>query len=350
MFENKTPDVLREEILENTGIEISTVEGSFVSDMAAPIALELSKVYGEIDRALTVMFVDGAEGDYLDSRAGEYGLERKAGTMAAGGVTFSGTDGTVIPKGTIVMTEDALRYTTDEAAEIENGTAEAQITAIEVGAAYNVPAEQVVRLYRNLQGVDEVINQDPITGGTDTETDEALRGRLLVRMRTPATSGNVHHYMNWALEVNGVGAAKITPLWDGPGTVRVLVVGNNHEPVDATVVQECSVYIAEQRPIGADVTVLSAAAELITVAAEVELGNTTLEEVQAAFVEAISKYLRNIAFKEYTVSYNRIAYLLMGLEGVLDHSNLLVNNDTVNVQIGADSVPVLAEVVLSAAD
>ena len=109
-------------------------------------------------------------------------------------------------------------------------------------------------------------------------------------------------------------------------------------------------YIAEQRPIGADVTVLSAAAELITVAAEVELGNTTLEEVQAAFVEAISKYLRNIAFKEYTVSYNRIAYLLMGLEGVLDHSNLLVNNDTVNVQIGADSVPVLAEVVLSAAD
>lgn len=350
MYEDKTADVIRQDILDNYGGNVSKEEGSFVSDMAAPAAVEIAKTYGEVDRALSIMFVDGAEGADLERRAAEYGITRKPGTKAAGTVTITGVDGTVIALGTIGMTADGLRYTTDAAATIASGTASVAVTAAEVGAAYNVPATAITRLYRNLIGVTGISNAVAITGGTDAETDAALRARLLARMRTPATSGNAYHYQLWALETNGVGAAKVTPLWDGPGTVRVLIVGPNREPVDSEVVDACAAHIEEERPIGASVTVLSATGLNVTVTATVTVSDTTtVAAVQTAFEAALAAYLQSIAFVEYTLSYNRVAFLLMSVEGVVDYTDLLINSGTANITIDADEVPVLSGVTLSAA-
>ena len=40
-----------------------------------------------------------------------------------------------------------------------------------------------------------------------------------VVLRTPATSGNVYHYVQWALEVAGVGHVKVFPRVQGVNTV-----------------------------------------------------------------------------------------------------------------------------------
>lgn len=45
--------------------------------------------------------------------------------------------------------------------------------------------------------------------GEDIETDDALRQRYLDSARRPATSGNKYHYMEWALQVPGVGGARV---------------------------------------------------------------------------------------------------------------------------------------------
>ena len=54
-----------------------------------------------------------------------------------------------------------------------------------------------------------------------------MRARFYEKVRLPATSGNAYHYQQWALEVSGVGAAKVFPLDNGPGTVGILVVDND---------------------------------------------------------------------------------------------------------------------------
>lgn len=348
-YEHMTPDKVRQDILDNTGIEVSKVEGSFASDMAAPVALEISKAYGEIDRSLTIMFVVGLEGELLDQRAGEYGIERKPGTKAAGSVTIIGVSGTLVPRNTIVMTDDGLRYLTNEDVTLVDGRATVGVTAHDVGVQYNIPAGAITRFWRNISNIESVTNEEAIIGGSDTETDDALKERLLVRMRTPATSGNVYHYINWATEVNGVGAAKVTPLWDGPGTVRVLIVGHDNKPVSDEIVEACYNHIEEERPIGADVTVVSATAQDITITANVQLSTgALLADVQSRFTTIVEAYLASIAFVEYLISYNQIAYLLMSIREVLDYSDLQINGGTSNITIAEESVPVLEGVTLNA--
>ena len=154
--------------------------------------------------------------------------------------------------------------------------------------------------------------------------------------------------MEWALSCDGVGAVKVTGLWDGPGTVRVLLVDYDRQPVDQAVVEATAAYIQTQRPVGADVTVLSATGTSISVTAAVTLApGAELAAVQAAFVSNLDTYLRELSFESYTVYVNRIASLLMEVEGVVDYTGLLVNGGTDNITIGETAVPVIGEVVLS---
>lgn len=54
-----------------------------------------------------------------------------------------------------------------------------------------------------------------LSAGTEEESDNALRARLLNVIQKPSTSGNRYDYYNWAMECEGVGAAKVFPLANG---------------------------------------------------------------------------------------------------------------------------------------
>lgn len=347
MFEDYTPEVIRDNIIENTGTGVSTQEGSFTSDMAAPVALQISNAYGQLDKLLKIMFLDTNETVYLEKRASELGITRKPGSYASGTVTVTGTDGSKLPSGAAVVTSDGLVFYLEDDITVKDGTGTSSITAAETGVAYNVEAGAIVQLYRSYAGITGVTNT-ACTGGVDPETDDALKERVFLRLQTPTTSGNANHYKTWALECTGVGGAKVIPLWNGNGTVKVLIVGSDHKPVTSDIVSACEAYIETQRPIGATVTVESAEARTIAVSASVSFSGTTIEKVTAAFEEALQSYINSIAFKSYTVSYNRIAYALMSVDGVTDYKDLLVNGGTANIALYSTEVPVKGEVTLSA--
>jgi uncharacterized phage protein gp47/JayE len=179
---------------------------------------------------------------------------------------------------------------------------------------------------------------------------------LLAKVRNPGTSGNKADYVNWALEVPGVGGVQVIPLWNGPGTVKVVLLGTDKKPASADIVQAVQDYIAPdpavgegKAPIGASVTVVAATAVAINVSATVTLSGTkTLADVQAAFEKALDEYLASTAFaSDPTVRYVRVGSLLLDTEGVQDYSNLLVNGGTANVVIGLDEVAVRGTVTLN---
>jgi len=58
-------------------------------------------------------------------------------------------------------------------------------------------------------------------GGTDEETDDELRLRVLDRIRQPPMGGDANDYVQWALAVPGVTRAWCSPLEMGMGTVTV---------------------------------------------------------------------------------------------------------------------------------
>ncbi|HAR86516.1 MAG TPA: baseplate J protein, partial [Clostridium sp.] len=107
MYENKTYDTIKANILEN----ITTVnknEGSFVNETISPVALEIGTVYREFEKILAIMFLEDTWGEYLDKKALEFGIERKKGTYGEGKITITGNDNTVIPVGTLVSTNSNL--------------------------------------------------------------------------------------------------------------------------------------------------------------------------------------------------------------------------------------------------
>ena len=102
------------------------------------------------------------------------------------------------------------------------------------------------------------------------------------------------------------------------------------------------------RPIGAAVTVASAAAKAVTISAAVQLDNsTTIGSVKAAFQAALEDYLQSIAFKKSVVVYARLGFLLLDIDGVQDYQNLTLNGSPGNLALADDEVPVLSEVTLS---
>lgn len=347
MYEDLTVEEVKNDILSRISTDIDTREGSFVNDMISAIAYEIWRAYQSLDAIIPIAFVDETSGEYIDKRCEEYGIKRKAGTKSTTYLTISGTDGTVIPQGKVFLSSEGLEFITDENVVITDGIAEVKATAAEIGEEYNVADGTITRQFVNLSGLTSVTNL-AATGGTNQETDEALVKRLYEYLQKPATSGNVGHYKQWALEVDGVGNAKVTPLWNGPGTVKVLIVSNNNQPLDPEIVMNCKDHIEENRPIGANVTVKSAEGLEINVEAMLTIDNsTTVDIVKDKFESALDEYLRSIAFSSYTVVYNRIAYMLLDIKGVIDYTSLIVNGGTGNIVVDEEQVPIIGTVVVT---
>jgi len=348
MYEKQTFEAIMQRLLSKVPSDIDKSEGSFIYDALAPAALELAQAYVELDNILKIVFAQTSYGEWLEKRCAEFGIYRKAGTKATGQVKFIGSDGTIIPAGTIVQTESGLQYQTLAEATISSGQAIADIEAVEEGSQYNVPAGAITELPVQIVGVVSVTNEAPTTGGTNEEDDSSLLNRLLVKVQTPATSGNANHYKLWALEVAGVGDVKVFPLWNGPGTVKVVIIDSNKQPASTDIVNAVITHIEENRPIGASVTVQSAQALNIDISVTIVRDtNYTLEQVTTNVRNKITEYLKSIAFKQSYVSYAQIGSLILDSEGVLDYSNLLVNNGTANISVGDEQVAVLGEVVLN---
>lgn len=360
MFEAMTPETIRRRILSRLTTDLQTREGSFTNDIIAAAAEELSECYHALDALVPAFYVDETSGPYIDKQAGIVGIVRKAGTAASCGIVFTGTDGAAIPAGAPYYTASGLTFYLKDKVVIRDGEGRGELAAAEAGDAYNIAAGEIVTALRNYSGVSGFANE-AADGGTDPESDGALLARYLERMRKPATSGNPWHYQRWAKEVDGIGAARVVSKWKGPGTVKVIVADQDFQPATAAAVAACGARIEAERPIGPEVTVEAAKALEVTVAASVVLsGSASPGGVRTALEEALREYLRSLASAafggnvdlqfddmaagNYEALFNRAAFLLLSIPGVVDYRSLTLCGGTGNVTIPADAVPVLTEV------
>lgn len=344
MFEDKTVESIKSEILENME-DFETRDGSFANDMASPCAYAIWNLYKQLEALLPIVFIDETSGEYIDKTAAEYGITRKPGTKATGTVSVFSTPYTEIPKGTMFLTESGMEFiSTVEVPPDGLSENSVEVEAVEPGTEYNLPENSISRMLYETPTF-YVLSSTATTGGADAESDSALVERINQFRRRPATSGNKNHYEQWALEVDGVGAAKVTPLASGAGTVGILIVDENKSPVDAEVVTACAEHIEEVRPIGADVTVTSATELTVNVSVTITATETT--GIQDNFETALTQYLYDIAFEKDTVVLNEIGALLMDIENVTDYSLLKINGSASNLSINSSEVPKLGTVTIT---
>lgn len=351
-FDSLTPegiqDMLRAFLSDELGL--STAEGTLLQIILAPGAYVFWEGLQALRAQVPISFVDETSGRFLDKNAAGYGITRKPGTVASVLLTFTGSAGTTIPAGTLCVTQDGLGFATDEALTLdEDGRGTVTATADAVGTAYNVPAGAIVSMQQAVSGVTALTNEEAAAGGTDPETDAALFARLDAYKKTPPTSGNDRHYHQWALAVNGVGAASVIRCWDGPGTVKVIIADMALRPVEEELRAEVASYIETQRPVTAEVTVESAAGVPVTVSVTVTTDGTVSKlNTEKELTERLAEYLGEIAFTESAeVVYNRVLAMVMGLPGVTDCADLLVGGGTDNVPLDANEIPMLGTVTVN---
>jgi uncharacterized phage protein gp47/JayE len=335
MFEAFTFDSIMEDMLDRVGNDVDKREGSMIYDALAPVAYHLAEIYYNLDSFVDLVSGDTAIGEFLDRITADQGLTRKESTYAVRQIVTSGA----VAIGTRWGLNDTT-YTITELLSVNTYSA----TCEQIGSIGNTYAGALENI-DNVSGITASLT-DVITSGEDAETDDALRARFFDKVRSSGTSGNKHDYRNWALEVPGCGDAKVYPLWDGEGTVKVLVVDENMG-IDFTLPSKVYNYIETVRPIGAIVTVDNPSSLEINITAAINLdGTKTIEDVETAFIASITAYLRETVFEVYNVSYAKIGSILLSTAGVEDYSNLLVNGVTSNIVISDTQMPISGTVEL----
>lgn len=323
-------------MLDKVPSNVDKREGSIIYDALAPCAYFLAQQGFQLDNFLDLVFPDTALAEYLDRAVAAYGVTRKSATAAIRQMTTSGSVavGTRWGISTLVYVVTEQESETSYLVECE--------TPGEIGNQYSGTMQAV----SNVTGITAELG-DIITPGADEETDEALRERFYQKVQLPATSGNAYHYKLWALEVPGVGDAKVFPLDNGPGTVTVLIIDSDKE-IDESLEAAVEDYIETMRPIGAAVTVSSPDVVEINVAANILLdGSRTIEQVQQDFSDLLKTYLTGLVFQTYRVSFAQVGSILLSTDGVLDYEDLTMNDAAGNIIIDVKAIPVMGTVNLA---
>lgn len=163
--------------------------------------------------------------EFLEGWAALKGVTRKPATTAALVATFTGTNGTPIPIGTTLSTENSLSFVTTAAATIAAGSAMVPIAASGTGTAYNLAIGTSIVLSNVIPGVNSSgAVASIITSASDIETDDALRTRTLQVYASPPQGGAATDYVEWAEAVPSVSRAWCNPNGAGAGTVVVYVM------------------------------------------------------------------------------------------------------------------------------
>ena len=343
MFSNQTYEAIKQRIFDNINIDIDKREGSFLSNMVSPLSEELAKAYINMSDILSLGFIEDTFDTYLDKRVSEFGVYRKQGSKAIGEIKVEGKEGAIITNGTLIKAND-LYFTVLNDIELPTDNI-LYVEANEVGYKYNLLANTEFELVEKNDKVTSLINETDFKNGIDIENDEDLRKRFIKVVNNPSASGNKNHYEEWALEVNGVGRAIVYPLWNGNGTVKVMVVGNDNKPVLEDVRKNVEDHITENMPIGCQLTVTTPTNLDATIVATIELKEGyEIEEVKQEFEAKINEYLKSVT-NEFT--YSKVYGLLANIIGIEDIGTLTINGGNSNITISEDKIINISEINIS---
>ena len=362
------------EILDNTDVDtiharmmsvipnhVDKSEGGFAYDFTRPAAIEKADAMERLNAVIQLFFPEWSSGDFLTLLAKYDNLNRKQPTAAEADLAVTGTQGAVIPSGTRFSTAStpsmaAVEFATQQDYTIpSSGTLTVHVVCTQRGTVGNVPQNSITLMVAPVSYIASVTNPSPASGGTELESDESLRQRVMDVDRNSELSyvGNESDYKRWAREVDGVGSVIVIPEWQGAGTgtVKLIVMDANGDPANQTILNNVYNHIMQPdspdtRLANTDVilTVVTATALSVSVSATVQIEDgEVMENVVNKFKSRLLRYFES-AKEEGVIRYSRVGSELSQTSGVVDYTSLLVNSDTDNIEVAIDKYPTIGTV------
>lgn len=332
-----------------------------------PAAYTLEGFYLSLDQVQRQAFIQTAVGQALDLLAPLGGIARYQASPAVRLGEFN----TAVPIGarfSVLNGADSINFTVTAAGSEEN---QYQLTAETPGWIGNDYAGPILPI-TSIPGLTSAQLTDILVPGEDTETDDALRARLIQALNEKPFAGNIAAYRSDILAIDGVGAVQVYPTWNGGGTVACSLLGADFSPASPELVENVQNAIDPPAgglglglaPIGAQVTITAPDEVTVDVSATLTLAaGYDLEQVRPLVKAAIEAYLLTVRQGWGTqlgttgVEYSADVYLarvlaaIIGTTGVVNATNVKLNGkaaDLVLEETGrSQQVPVLGTVTLS---
>ena len=350
MFEDRTYDALQAEAqAHGEELGIDTREGSIYMDAVSGINLKLAKYYTDLDNVFDLVMLDTSTGEYQDRRMEDHAMTRNSATQAEYLALFEGAlpaigerffcDGIYFR---LAQNGNQLIFRAEEAGSAANN--------ILPGSAA-VPQKTIDKLASATFGA-------VVRSGSDDESDESFRQRTREKLAGPAENGNRQHYKTWCEQIDGIGRARIIPLWDGPNTVKGVLIDANGLPAGPGLVAEVQEYVDPGATgLGEGIANMgsmftAAAADAISIDIEytaVLVEGSTVEAVKEQTQTAVAELLKSLALdtpegNSIVVRIASVGAIILGLSSVIDYSDLMLNGTAGNILIQHTEVAVLGEV------
>lgn len=351
MYENISYEQILKRMLDRVPNSFDKREGSIIYDALAPAAMELMGMYIEINTILKETFGDTASRDFLIRRARERGVIPQPSTHAVL-KAVSKPDTVDIKVGSRFSLED-LNYEVLE--KIRDG--EYKIKCESLGVVGNKYFGPMIPI-DYIQGLQNIEITELLIPGEDEEDTEVFRKRYFDSFDSKAYGGNVEDYLRKTNSIPGVGSTKVTPVWNGGGTVKLTILDSNFDKANETLIETVQNIIDPTKdatgigiaPIGHIVTVDTVEEVMINISTLMTFEETySFESVKANIMEVISKYLLEIR-KQWANQDNpivRIAQIesrILAIDGIIDIINTQINGSYNNLTLNKYQIPVIGEI------
>lgn len=353
MYEDQTYEKILDRSLARVATDVDKREGSVVMNAVAPVSAEHANIYILLDGIIRDGYADTAMRDYLVKRCKERGIIPYDATCAV----LKGKFNMEIPIGSR-FSLDELNYKAIAFIDSADGFFYYQMECESTGTQGN-------KYFGELSSI-EYIDKD-LTGelvellipAEDEEDTEALRARYLNSFDSNPFGGNKQDYRDKTNALDGVGGTIPIPVWNGGGTVKLIIIDSEYNVATSTLVASVQEQIDPNpqgtgsgiAPIGHTVTVVSAVEKVVKVSCRFTLNEGyTWSQLQVKAVEAIEAYMLELrknwekAEGTLVVRVSQIENRLLNLEGVLDVASTKINGAESNLALAIEELPVLGGV------
>lgn len=370
-------------------------EGSVIFDTHSPTALELEILYTQLNTLITDAYGDTASREFLILRCKERGIIPYPATNAVLRGVFTPADIDLTSKRFNI---GALNYTVAE--KIADG--EYKVKCETAGIIGNQYLGQMIPI-DYVEGLETAELTEVLIFGEDEEDTEALRNRYFQSFDEKAFGGNKQDYLDKTNAIPGVGDVKVTRVWNSDISPAEMIPSEEvkawYEQIIPTLSGEVAAWLkavftaAEQRklttggtvlltiinseygvpsdtlvktvqniidptagegdglaPIGHIVTVRAVKPIEITVCSDItfEVGYSWTN-LQSVINSAIESYFLELCAEwadmpYLTVRLSQINTRLLGIKGIVDVANTMLNGLRENIALGEFEIPVFGGV------
>jgi hypothetical protein len=293
--------------------------GSVVRTLAETAALEIARLYAQLDAVYRAGFVDTASGESLDHVVALLGVERVRGGRAGGEIELTRVEGgrgeITIPAGTRIVTADGeVEYATTASVTLADRQNVVRVTARDLEPNDPVEAGTLTVLPVPIQGILAVTNPARTARSAFDETDDELR------TRTKAFLGGSERATLGALR-GAIARQQITADVEETALGNV-VVTPHQDSLPPELEQRLLAAIEEARPAGVRVYLAAPVPPLrldleLRLRTAPNLVESDLLAAHEAVAVGIRGYFERLPIRE-AASVNRIVGLALAVAGVED--------------------------------